>query len=1368
MYIKCLENKQGILDGFPLRICGKNSPIMPNWVRFISVFAGKATFSPMKYFLFPFENAVRYGLVLLGISAAGALAQTKTYVVDGPGKLSTIAAQIQAAPAGGTHIVQFKTYVNVGAFSLTGLTADSLIFQRAEESAEVVEFSGTLFQMQSVSAAVVFRNLAFKAKDGSAKFIQGATVGNENRNLLIDSCQIFGDTLNTTFLAWNGATAVGSKILIQRSVINGSQGSSPKIDLTVDTVRVLNCYLNFSGQVVGSISKRIDITNLSTNRVQFRLTGDGTTLYNFKNNLYGNPPSVTKLPGLSNKFIMYLIGFAGGTAYGDVRFSTWYNFEYPANEGHADPSNLVIAPFGDTLARWDFKQASEKIIGYQNPVSAAYPDFNVFPGETSLKTRLSAQDSVELVISSAQIPRVITAAYATVAYPGLMDSTRSLWAKDTVLKVAGPVSVSSITFPQIKAPGTPILYSESGATYAPGTAGAEGAVVFSNALPAAKKFIPAFGNQNTPKGLNVSVKGLGADTTLNFTTVTRSGRTGFQVPVLGAGKKRWRVLQKGAKPFGFLDTTAAEGAGELKFGFGKTGVDLPFRSDSLSWLLNGGTLSSVTDSAGKYWGKTTAALSNQAILIERLSVGAGRDTVRTTVGDIFTLSAKGHQLSVDSSFMPTVRKFPDLGLFSKGLAFKWPGRAPNDSLIIILRRSSLGQKLFWVDSSNTVQPITVMLTTPESLSVRLTLPPIDSNKVFFFAHHYMVPAGLKSTVMLGQDTLKDIISLTPGDLALDTLPSLQGLGTDSLRILLKRRITQVDLSITGPYAAVLQGLPPNRLANIRMYMHRGARWDSISGTYQNGYYRVPVQPTDSVIVVGEVLEKLDTLPVIASLSQTVSVIGTMWSFKPTLTVLEKTRLIWYHLQIFNLDATGHSQLVQVSNMAGDSTYSGNLATGNLQAIKIGYESFSGKITWSTPMILSPTVASFTEAMNAQAPTLHKYVYELVGFPSPVDIEKDIKSKIMGPKKNVSISDWQGRWVDLVGSTIKPTRGYLMGIEEDFKPSAPLSYTWKLSADTVALDTGWQLVSSPLPIPYAEKSIGFDPTAISYFYSLSWAGSGPTAIPNWIKVDSLRPFKGYAVYAVRKTNLVFDPWKAFSPTPTMQKSTASKALTFKFVGPMSGEMEIAINQGSLLRPSPFLPFWDSPRSLAWDSPFGNISKGIKSVDDLNEVVVLRLPQAEVFKIETQNEGAAHYALWDARSETLTAIDGAQSFSMASGQNWLRVMAISPEGISAMEAALKKSSNREIGFLPFVSAGKGKVELGFISPMNLGQMDEVNILGVGIDGKIRFEKRLKHVNPGAHSVPIDISLPGALFISVEFKNGLIHKKFLTKYLSLGGGL
>ncbi len=130
-----------------------------------------------------------------------------TYVVEGGNTLATIATQIKNSPLGGIHHVKFRTFANVGAFNLDGLTTDSLVFEWEGPGPEGLEFTGTLFRFENVQAKVIFRNLAFKPQATSTILINGLSAS-ANKNLLLDSCIFFGEAINTTFLSWQGSGRV--------------------------------------------------------------------------------------------------------------------------------------------------------------------------------------------------------------------------------------------------------------------------------------------------------------------------------------------------------------------------------------------------------------------------------------------------------------------------------------------------------------------------------------------------------------------------------------------------------------------------------------------------------------------------------------------------------------------------------------------------------------------------------------------------------------------------------------------------------------------------------------------------------------------------------------------------------------------------------------------------------------------------------------------------------------------------------------------------------------------------------------------------------------------------------------------------------
>ena len=651
-------------------------------------------------------------------------ARATDFLINGTTLLNAI-----TVPNTGTHHIRFTGagYQNPVSLTLKSNNSDSIIFERAEESVDVIEFTGTLFQMKNVQATVVFRNLAFKAKNGATIFLEGISAS-PNRNLLLDSCQIFGDTLNSTFLSWLGGT--GSKVQISRSILSTLKGTDAKVDLSADSVLISNTYLNFAGLITSTTPRSFALKNISSNRVQYKLAGDFTGIYSFVKNVFGHPGGQNKLPGNPDKFIMTLSDFAGGgSAQANVRFNSWTGFDFPASASFQHPTNSSVSPFGDTTALWDFRQPSDSLRGYQNP-AGSFPAYNIFPGDTALSVRLSGRDSVVASFASAQIPRVVSMGYGNAVYPAAADSTRTFWLQDTTLQTTGPVALKSLRFPQGAPSGLPILFSQSGSGFVPGALGPEGGLSFVNGTLSSKTFIPAFAGQNTLKGSNVSVKGLTSDTALLFSTITRTGRTFFQTTALAPSNKRWRFLQKSGKTLGFKDTTNAEGAGEVRFGFGQTGTDKPFLADSAAWWLGGNSFSALTDSVGKYWGRAAIASSNQAILLERLAVGRGNDTVTLSQGKIVTSSAVGHQLKIDSTSQPDQAQFPDMGSFSKGISFTWLGRGTGDSFVLSLNKSNKLQQAYMKNGATT----TLLTPTREdSASVTLSFGLGDSGKVIFLA-----------------------------------------------------------------------------------------------------------------------------------------------------------------------------------------------------------------------------------------------------------------------------------------------------------------------------------------------------------------------------------------------------------------------------------------------------------------------------------------------------------------------------------------------------------------------------------------------------------------------------------------------------------
>jgi len=155
-----------------------------------------------------------------------------------------------------------------------------------------------------------------------------------------------------------------------------------------------------------------------------------------------------------------------------------------------------------------------------------------------------------------------------------------------------------------------------------------------------------------------------------------------------------------------------------------------FVPDSLV-AFDGTSFRAVKDTVGNYSVTLPFSAANQFSLYEHLALGLGRDTLILPQGHTVTATSPvGHQLKVDSSSAPSVSQYPNMGNFTKGFAFTWPGRSLNDSLIIEFRKTHAKQKLYRIDA---LKETAVAPLHEDSLKSTLALALADSNKTFFLA-----------------------------------------------------------------------------------------------------------------------------------------------------------------------------------------------------------------------------------------------------------------------------------------------------------------------------------------------------------------------------------------------------------------------------------------------------------------------------------------------------------------------------------------------------------------------------------------------------------------------------------------------------------
>ncbi len=1289
----------------------------------------------------PKTNLSQAGRGLLGLFFTIALFLPRsgfaaTYLVDGPGRLTQIATQIASAAPGGIHVVRFKTYADVGAFNLAGLNADSLIFERFEPNAQVVEYTGKLFKLENINAPVVFRGLAFRAVNEAAQFIETAT-GSPNRNLLIDSCQIFGDRFNSVFLSWNSGDT-DSRIEIRRSYIVANQGgAAAKIDFTAKDVVLVNNHFNFPGLFAGKTAGKIEMHQNTVNRMQFQLNGNFTGVRIFVNNIFAHPPVDNRLPGGAQKFTMTFSDYdGGGSRLGNVRFNTWAGYNYPASESFLHPSNVEMAPFGDSLTLWDFRPADDDLRGYTNP-DGAFPAYNVFPGDTLLAKRLAPKDSLVLRFPSALIPRSLQATYAIRAYPSALDSTRTFWLQDTALQISGPVAINSVTFPEADPQGAPLLFSQTENTFTPQTPGPLGSLVFTNASAAARIFIPAFAGQNTPRGSNITPSGLPSETSVQFDQITRAGITTLSPPESEQGMKRIRQISRNQNPLGVALTTNAEGSESIRIGLAQSDATQPWLADSLAWRLEENPTLAVKDSVDQWWGTFPFAQTLQALLMERLALGSGYDTLHLPQGHaVLSKSVAGHQLQIDSTLQIDLAEHPHLGALSQPFTSRWPGRAEADSLQVRLKKTHPRQAAFFIDAKTAIPLIALH---EDSSTVTVALSPTDSGKVLALARKFLVPSGIKTDIAIGADSALGLLSSQPGNLLLDSLFTPVDFKTDTLRLLAKRDISQDNLKLQDPYTLVLSGLAPNRSELVKAYVQRNGTWVKQNLTFAGKTYRIDMQAQDQAVLAVETLLATDTLPVYPQSQAEIQVANNRLTLTPVLSQEEKSRLKAYFPEITVILPNGQVEVRTPSGIPGDSAYTLDLPEG-LVLYRLGYQSYSDVISWDTTAVPVPvSVGAFRDAVNAVAPKYPERVKSLVGFPHTVELGGGVLAALTKEQAAQSnAKEWQGEWKALPNNAnLTKGKGYLLAIPAELKASLATTYQWMVGADTLALEKGWNIISNPTPIPFSDADIQLDPALVSYFQGLIWEGSGTSAQPVWSQADTLQPFTGYAVHAEAPTSLVFNPIAAALAKKVAPKQTAGfNGFTMSLTFSTGGRSQLTIHEGRSHRPSPAIPFFREGFRAAWNSGRAATTLSVEDIASLDNSFTVHVPRTGEVKIQAQpvsgKQKGLTAALWDPAGASLTPLENEILIPLAQGAHTFRILSVPSGSFQQLQKTLL--ADHAFSFMLAPNAPNPfsrQTRISFSIPHAEGPYHAITLDILDMTGKIVYQHQWKNLGPGKHS-------------------------------------
>jgi hypothetical protein len=799
---------------------------------FTSAFRPMVTGSRLIFFNMPIHQfsrrraAVRNRFGASLIAAACAMCASPSwgdnFTIDGSSRLG-LDALSSSLPATGVQHVRFtgEGYRNPGTLTLTNNGCDSLVFERMSPSdTAALRISWILLRIQGQRGVVVLRGLALKFEGSGALFDSGLSGNNE---LVLDGCTFQGDAAAPAkVLAWSGtgnvsltncmftnmgATAISSAIRI--SIINCMFVSTGPVALTETSagggINLFNSLFNFPDVLKVIMGGRMEMWYNTINRTQMDLDGTTTASFSIHNNYFANPPVRNNV--LQVGTVRYPITIKPGSyrpenslAVENVRYPAWDGFENPNSGLLFKPDNVTIPPALDSGVAWNWRLPGDASYGAwkgDHPL----PAFNLFPQDTSVDLPIAGGLAI---VAPSPFPRLLGFSLQKSPFPysaNLPDSVRPWFRNDTLLVVNGNAAVVSLTLPN-RDDGDPLLFAHADADYLPGPAGPRGSTLYRNARAEAREYLPALCGQNTFRGKDIAsanpqLPGL----SWVFSSVTRAGMTAFGPSQLLPADRRWRKPQYQGRDIAFTASTTAEGEGSVRFGIPNAGTTV-FRKDSLFFWRGGNRFLPAKDSAGGYWGAVPNPLGSfEAMLVERMTFGPGADSLILPQARIFSRSAAGHQLAVDSSIRVTAQDDPSMGAFGAALKLSWSGRLPGDSLSVQFPFSDSLQRV-WMMKGSTIIRLAHLPSDPHWLRVSIGIE--DSNRLFFVARQFRIPGGQIANLAHGSDSILGLFSAKPGDFALDSRFRPTDLDTTRLTILAARRILMDSLVPQNPYTLSLE------------------------------------------------------------------------------------------------------------------------------------------------------------------------------------------------------------------------------------------------------------------------------------------------------------------------------------------------------------------------------------------------------------------------------------------------------------------------------------------------------------------------------------------------------------------------------------
>lgn len=1334
----------------------------------------------------PVPNRIRSLLAALMVALPPA-AHAAEKVISGDYTLKNLSADLFSA-AGPTLTVRIDNYANPGQLKIDQPPANvtTLQLQRfSTDSDGVIDVDSTFIDVKNFSGTLVLKGLAFRLKP-KAVLIAGFDLNKPNRNLILDSCFIYAETLDASFLNWQGDAQ--SQIELKNSwfVAKTSSTNIASMQLGGNDVTFSYCLFNFPGMVTASpIYKSFQAFSNTFNRVQFNL--GGTTLggtdpyFAFTSNLAAFHGPVNALGG-TDFYFLRASGFSplrSTISYNRI-YKTWKGFSSSGVDESKDvPSDTTYdGKKADELWDW-YTDAKDPTTGMLAG-NAQLRHYNTLPPTGRVDTALGGGLSV--YFKPADFPRNFRLVQGPA--PVLTDSAFRFREPFASRLAFGPFRVDSIRLNSPAENGKPVLLAQiDSAVFVrqPGTAYVgQSPSVFVNTAPSARGFV-LVDSGNTPRGTNVDpeLPGANAFEHLRFARVTVAGQTD---PLVDDNTKMPPNLRYLGRLFGFNTTAVVD-----------TSVTFAsaFDANTLPWARSGAGSTAFYDSSvfwywrakdtlipaikGSPWdpnqvsGKVSypgAPENFQVFLVEKLSLPAGAPYLKKFPGmQVESYSRTGYQLYADS--LPV-----DSGAYGSatmGYKFAWSGRSATDSLFLILPKPAADAKVF-VKVPTKPEPDTLKAVF-DGTNFRIPIGMADSGKTFFAGVKFNVRAGVPFFGTVDSVAIDSLVSSTSGILRFGRLSETdaQSLGSNAgtvfrnTRYLAGRANRSAGLNLTARYNLAFAIGKHLADSSVEVWVLEGGTWKSLGilghavGDSIHALINAADHPAIDAIVAMQRFEDPATYVTPNPIANADTLIFSL-AIKDTM-----NPLLGYCLEVRTIDSLGEVRDSGCEQRApGDTVripidhklgyiYRVVYFTGT-EAVPVelkGDYQYPAGFGWDAKKALAGDSAAagipqgqwrlFTVPVEASLAKILQAAAPIVGADTVVrkdtTLVLDLITESGTTRFDTLTSPKSARAGSLTALTMTPGRAYLAAASHPFNltlDSLPPSLRTP-KPETLAVKAGWNLIGNPYPI---RLGLGCIRTKNSHRMWMLGLSRKSDATYFWDTVQTaLDPFAGYAYYASAAETLYIDPANPGPSAPA--KAAAGMARLRIGLAADFGSSSMALVRGGGAYPIRFLPAPGAGPELRvgggagfWMKPVGDMAR----IDEPVEIRSGRNGRA-AFTVGESGDAPA-FVLIETTTGRMYDAAAARALPLRAGSQSYRLIAGDPDFVAEQSLAFAVAAPGNVSlFQNYPNPVRGHTRIAFALPTTRDSDRDGYIEVLDTRGRRMARSPLSGMRVGRQSVDID---------------------------------